>query len=216
MLTPAFPQLYPAADAVMDPARLVKGEFIGGRPTGITIHHAADRRLDVVRLELEQKGLGYHIIIDREGKIYSNAYLTHRVWHAGKAVWRGLSPNSTHLAISLLSWGEVKPIGGAAPDFKAWSGVSVAKADVAHRQSNTKPGQELFYWDAATQPQLDALKRVCLWCVQQGIDPQHICGHDECALPIGRKSDPGGVLPFTMAEFRLLLSTHASTEAKAV
>ncbi len=47
----------------------------------------------------------------------------------------------------------------------------------------------------------------CLW--QLKVNPEFkvdwIMGHDEVAIPLGRKSDPGGCLSVTMPEFREII-----------
>lgn len=170
-------------------------------PKGIVIHHSADRDLGRVQISLETRGLGYHLIIARDGSITQHAWLDHGVWHAGKALWMGYSPNTYFLSISLLSWGEIKRDGKV---FKTWSGAVLPDSEVVERVSNVN-GQK-YYWDAATPEQLASLSRLCQWCIDNGVPIKNICGHDECAIPKGRKSDPGGVLPMTMQEYRDFLA----------
>ena len=159
------------------------GPFNGFRPSGITLHYTADRDIARVVKTLKDRGLGYNVIIDRDGTIYQTAKLTDRCYHAGKAIWNGKSPNRTHLSISLISWGFVKEAG---PHYEAWNREMVPAWDVKDRF-----GQ---YWDAATEAQERSMLQLLVLLVGLGIDPGEICGHDECALPPGRKADPGGVI----------------------
>lgn len=156
-------------------------------PIGVTIHYTADDSLERSISALRMAGLGYHIIIDRDGSTYQCAPFTDRVYHAGKALWHGYKPNSSHIAISLISWGKLS-------HGKSWRGDVVPEAEIAERWG----GQ----WHEATPVQGQVLMNLLRWLVEAGIDPRHICGHDECALPPGRKVDPGGVLSKTMAEIR--------------
>jgi len=114
------------------------------------------------------------------------------VWHAGKALWGPHSPNRAHLSISLLSWGEVECLAPGA--FESWNGQAVTTTEVVERSG--------AWWDAATAEQEASLVDALVWVVQKGIYVSQICGHDECALPKGRKIDPGGVLSMTMEELR--------------
>lgn len=155
-------------------------------PTGITIHYTADGDLDRVKREMQTQNVGYHFIVDREGLIHQTASLAKAVNHAGKAMWNGQSPNRTHLALAVLSWGLLND------DQRAWNGSQV--------KGTKRKGQ---FWDVASSKQ----ERVTVNLIRGlmadfHITPANVCGHDECALPPGRKIDPGCVFTFTMPELR--------------
>lgn len=186
-----LPDLYPMVTKIIEPKALGAGPF---KPIGVTVHHSGDRDPSRVLTWLKAQGLGYHILIDRDGGVTQTTYFNLRVNHAGEASWLGQSPNQKHVAICLLSWGEVKPNG------QTWAAKrTIPAADVAARPSYLG---KLVHWDAATAKQESSLMTVLAWLVACGIDPAHICGHDECALPLGRKTDPGGVLSSTMKSIR--------------
>lgn len=185
-----FPDVYPWADQVHTAVFHSEGPFTVG-PRGVTIHYTADPKLDRCVRVLVERRLGYHLLIDRAGKVLQHAGLRQRLWHAGRAHWKGLSPNQDHVAIAFLGWGELERRGA---DVVAWNGDVVPAADVVERRGSI--------WEAATAAQEVSLRAVCAWLVKQGIRPENICGHDECALPAGRKVDPGGSLSFTMAALR--------------
>ena len=126
------------------------------------------------------------------------------MWHAGKAIWKGYSPNQRFLGVALLSWGEVKK--DTDGRFKTWNDEILSKNEVYWRVSNNGTNA-LYYWDGATPEQMASLTKIALWAAECGLPIDNICGHDECALPPGRKSDPGGVLPMPMMEFRKSLKT---------
>lgn len=190
-----FPKVFPGASRLHNGLVSTQGKFQDGSPQGVTVHYTASRDISSTVKELASKNLGYHLIIDRDGTIYQCADFSHRLNHAGKAMWDGLSPNQTHLAISLISWGWVKQLAPGA--FQSWSGKIVATDDCKQRL-----GQ---WWDAATTEQELALLKILRWVIIQGIDAGSICGHDECALPKGRKSDPGGILSLDMPKLRDLI-----------
>lgn len=156
-------------------------------PVGITIHYTADNDLTRSINSLRAINLGYHILIDKDGSCYQGAPFTDRVYHAGKATWLGYKPNSSHVALSLVSWGKLS-------HGKSWRGDKIPEQEIAERQG----GQ----WHKATDAQEKSLFDILKWFIDQGIDPRHICGHDECALPPGRKVDPGGILKMSMHEVR--------------
>ncbi len=201
-----LPQLYPMVRSVFRPTALGRGPFEGGSARGVTVHHAADRDLNRVQTEGATTRIGYHLVIDRDGFVHQTTYMDQMVAHAGEAIWNGLSPNRAHVAVSLLSWGRLTKTDGSS-DLVAWDGATVHPEEAAMRQGNLSP--ELAWWDAATPAQEEALFNLLRWFVACGIDPANICGHDECALPVGRKDDPGGVLSMTMQAVRLMLSGKA-------
>jgi N-acetyl-anhydromuramyl-L-alanine amidase AmpD len=155
-------------------------------PTGITVHYTADGDIDRVKREMDKNKIGYHFIIDRDGFLHQTANLTKSVNHAGKAMWNGQSPNRTHIAVAIVSWGLLND------DSLAWNGTRVV---------GTKRKGQL--WDAASMAQekmLDRLLRGLM--IDFRITPANICGHDECALPKGRKIDPGCTLSMSMSDIR--------------
>jgi len=169
-------------------------------PVGATIHYAADRDIKRVVTSLEKAKLGYHFIIDRHGTIFQISELSARVDHAGKAMWNFYSPNRSHVAICLMSWGLVNELAPGA--YESWSKMTVPSDDVI--KFNGK------YWDKATDAQFASLFELCLWLLDQGMLIENICGHDECAIPKGRKTDPGGILQMTMTDFRERLGKYQS------
>lgn len=190
-----FPRVFPGASREHQGVVQTVGAFHGGSPRGVTVHYTASRDISSTISTLASKNLGYHLIIDRDGTIYQCAEFTGRLNHAGKALWNGLSPNKAHLAVALISWGLLKELAPGA--CESWGGKLVATEDCKYRQ-----GQ---WWDAATTAQELALLKFLRWATIQGIDAGSICGHDESAIPKGRKVDPGGVLSLDMPRLRDLI-----------
>jgi N-acetyl-anhydromuramyl-L-alanine amidase AmpD len=190
-----IPRLYHGATTILTPDRMGVGPL---RPMGITVHYTGDRDVLRIRKALVDQGLGYHLIIARDGEVVQLTYLDLRVFHAGKASWNGQSPNRTHVAIAIESYGELQHEKGSG--YRAWNGTLVAMDKIAIRPGNFN--QTKYAWDAATTKQEASLMTVLRWFCSFGISPRNICGHDECAIPLGRKVDPGGVLSKTMVEIR--------------
>lgn len=189
-----FPDVYPWVHKLVSPTTLSVGPM---DPLGICVHYLADRDVDRSIHGLKEAGLGYHLIIDRGGKIFQTCYFNLRVNHAGVAEWNGLSPNRNFIAIAVASWGYLDA------GKKAWNGATI---DI--KETHLRPGNlssKLMFWDAATPVQETALINCLSWLVLRGISIKNICGHDECAKPSGRKQDPGGVLSRTMADMRVLI-----------
>jgi len=202
MASVKFPDVYSGASRVIESLKAGK---MDGLPLGITVHHLADRNIDASVASLRAEKLGYHAIIDRDGEFIQCCNFTDRVNHAGKATWCGVSPNRRHIAVAFSSWGEVnKNDNDDGFGYKSWSGAKVNLFEVAQRKGNLD--NIWRNWDAATIEQEHTLIKFLRWCIAFGVDPKNICGHDECAIPFGRKNDPGGVLSISMLQLRAVLS----------
>jgi len=165
-------------------------------PKGITLHYTAGASATSTIVHLESVGFGYHLLIDRDGTVWQMYYLDSTCSHAGKASWKGFSPNLNHISIALCSFGLLTPSKNIKDVFLNEYKHEVTQ--VSYRQNQ--------YWEPATQEQEDSLYDVCLWlCRSFNIDPDHICGHSEACLPRGRKIDPGGVLGYEMSYFRKIM-----------
>jgi N-acetyl-anhydromuramyl-L-alanine amidase AmpD len=164
-------------------------------PVGITLHYSAGGSVESCINALKQKKLGYHLIIDHNGDVYQFAEFDKKLNHAGNATWRGLSPNSNHVAVCLINWGILTKKDGK---YINWVKSVIPENEVRERDG--------VYYQIASPEQEAALERFLKWAiVEQKIDPRNICGHDEAAIPFGRKSDPGGMLALATKEIRTLL-----------
>lgn len=193
-----IPRLYHGATTILTPDLMGQGAM---RPNGVTVHYTGGRDVLRTRKALIQQGLGYHLVIARDGEVVQFTYLDTRVYHAGKAKWNGESPNRTHVAIAVESYGVLSR---EKSGYKSWNGDFVPVDKVIIRQGNFNRTEHA--WDGATRAQEQSLFAILKWFVSFGIDAKNICGHDECAIPLGRKVDPGGVLSMTMAEVRKSLT----------
>lgn len=163
-----------------------KQPFTAQGQRGVTVHYTASGCLNSALNAMQQSGLGYHFLIDRDGSIIQTSPLNHRTDHAGKAEWNEDRPNRSHISVSLVSWGLLNE------RSENYLGKVV--------ESVKRDGK---MWHPATKAQeasvLDLCKKIM---VAFKISHQNICGHDECCLPRGRKSDPGSIMSFDMKELR--------------
>jgi len=197
-----LPKVYKNAVRIVEPLRMSAGAMEGG-PVGITIHDLASRDVEASIKYLYGSGLGYHAIIGRGGEFVQTCYFSHKVNHAGASTWNGNSPNRTHVSVALACWGEVAEAAGG---FISWAKKEVPASEVKERTGNLDSIAR--HWDAATAEQEATLMAFLKWAVKNGISPKNICGHDEAAIPFGRKNDPGGVLSVTMPELRTRLQSR--------
>ena len=148
------------------------------------------------------RNLGYHVIILRDGTALKTMDFETRVHHAGKASWKEFSPNQYFLGVAFTSYGLVKRRG---EQFFAWPNdwrKEMFGDEVLYNRSSISEQQR--YWEAAPTAQVTKLLEVLSSLIEQyNIDPEMICGHDECAPD--RKLDPGGCLMMTMQEVRDVL-----------
>lgn len=197
-----FPKIYPFVSLIIHPTLFARSKFGPSGPQGVTVHYTADPTVEGALKSFGASGFCYHLIIDRDGRVTQSCYFDSGTWHAGNAKWNGQSPNRAHLAIALVSWGRLDADGAG---WRSWAGTSVPVEEVAFRPNNLDGQQEA--WHMATPAQEKILEDVLRWCIANGIKAENICGHDEAALPAGRKEDPGGVLVWRMADLRERLSS---------
>lgn len=191
-----IPRLYHGASTILTPDKMGVGPL---RPlVGVTVHYTGDVGIDRIQKSLLSEGLGYHLVIAKSGYVTQLTYLDLRVQHAGKAKWNGSSPNRSHVAVAIESYGKLQHVAGKG--YLAWNGARIEMGKVATRPDNLLNVQ--YPWDVATTMQEASLKAVLHWFLSYGIKPINICGHDECAIPFGRKVDPGGVLSMSMSDIR--------------
>ena len=175
------------------------------KPTGITVHYTADRDAARTVRSLVSSGLGYHFLIGRDGTIFQLADTSLGLSHAGKAIWNGASPNRSHVAISMLSWGKLVELAKGA--YVSWNGLAIKPNEISNKDGH--------FWDFCPLPQEASLVALLIaLCFDAKINPANICGHSECAIPSGRKADPGGVLSHTMDELRGIVVS--ATEEKGM
>lgn len=190
--------IYPFASKIVSPTQGSQGSFFKG-PSGVTIHYTADRNVDRAIQALKDRNFSYHLIIDRDGSVIQTCYFDKMTFHAGNAKWNDRSPNHEHLSVALVSWGYLTQ---EEKRFLAWNATEIPENEVAVRKGNLMTQGKAQPWDKATDVQEEKLLTVLSWFCANGILVEDICGHDECALPAGRKSDPGGVLSMTMNQLR--------------
>ena len=171
-------EYYPHIESLIEPDKDLRGEFTD--IMGITLHYTGARSTSSTLTALKSTGYRYHILIERDGSVHQLAKLTHRVNHAGRALWRGYSPNKYHIAVALESWGFLDQ------HHKSWAGTFIPPEERREFEGYT--------WDKCTEIQEVRLLAFLTWAIENGVPVNGICGHDECCLPFGRKKDPGGIL----------------------
>lgn len=206
-----FPQIgkdkpllyYP--DAIYTGAGMHRGRYYKkGYPEGAVIHfHAGRNNPKNLKNYLKKKGYGV-IIIDREGKVWQDSSLDQWQPHAGTSRWGDLkSLNSKFVGIEVMSSGMLKRKGDK---YHTWFKKEIPKEEVRYAAHNANIAAG--YYHTFTQAQEETLIRLLLWLHKNNpsiFKIQNVCGHDECGMPLGRKTDPGGSLSMPMPELRNIL-----------
>lgn len=133
-----------------------------------------------------------HLSIDASGRIVQQVPFDRVAWHAGASEYRGRKDvNKFSLGIEIGNPGPLLKADGGG--FKTTWGAPWAGGVLEAWHPNT-PGRGWRYWAEYSQTELDLCAHICtLWKLEYGI--VDVVGHDEIAVPVGRKSDPGPAFP---------------------
>ncbi len=176
-----------------------------GMPRGLVVHFTAGRsengKSNGVNslMGLASNGLGC-FTMDADGVIYKSK---HQGWddtayHAGKSEWKGKSSVSSYcMGMEICNAGKLDAEG------KSWFGVKYEDS-VIREITEAVDNQEKGKFHKYTEAQEKSLTEFIMW--QLSTNPEFsidwVVGHDECAVPLGRKPDPGGSFSFTMPKYR--------------
>jgi len=203
-----------------------------GFPDGLVIHYTAGRGNGLSNSEYARKqGLSY-LVLDKDGTLWQGAPLDQWGYHAGKSSMKYKNRTVTSVSkyligVEVISAGMLFGAkNGKRIDFSSnpslidnydgqlygwWAfhsnGIlkphqlpatpgSIVK--YTEKKGNIKPG----FYEKYTSEQMEGLYQLVYWL--KGVNPDfsfdYILGHDEVSPD--RKSDPGGSLGMSMANFR--------------
>ncbi|MDW3651232.1 MAG: N-acetylmuramoyl-L-alanine amidase [Bacteroidia bacterium] len=163
-------------------------------PTYIVVHNTAGASAisTINFLRRERPGVGYHIVIDRNGDLYQCAPFNKRIGHAGYSNWKGLESLNAHsIGISLSNYGPINKIQDGT--FRSEIGskiVPTAKAFKADHPNGT-PDRRNQYWETYEGIQIEKLQEL-IETLTAEYPIRNIVGHDDISR--GRKIDPGPTL----------------------
>lgn len=193
------------------PKMPVQGKFAKGGPLGAVVHFTAGRYDKGVQSAIDCANYGAtqdfaYWVIARDGTVLKTHDLDSWGWHCGASYCDALGNSlSKHLlGIEISCGGDLNHSGDT------WWGDSVPPAEIVEitkgRYTNEAPGKYQMY----TAAQETALIQLLQYLKQR--DPKNfsydnVLGHDEIALPAGRKCDPGGSLSMGMPGLRQLMKS---------
>jgi len=187
-----------------------RGKYPKGYPEGMIVHFNAGRN-DPVSTMATGRGNGYlYSALGRDGLLVQSNALNEWGYHAGTSSWvdpAGKKFSSVHTrlhGLEISSAGRVDPLSDGT--FKTWFKTILPASEVrtVAKKDNVQKGS----YHAYAKVQEQALIEYILWLKVNNpsvFNFDMVVGHDEVALPLGRKNDPGGALSMTMPEFRALL-----------
>jgi len=186
-----------------------KGKYKNLYPSGITVHFTAGRSMkgdrDSENCLAYGKKQGYaYWCLSRDGTIFQSHSLDSWGYHAGKAHWgQFTSCSDKMLGLEINCAGKLTKKGGK---YFSWFGEEYPENEV--RFVKAKENMIEGYYHKYTEAQEKSLIQLCLWLKSNNPDVfnfDNVAGHDEIAIPHGRKNDPGGSLSMTMPELRKML-----------
>lgn len=203
---------YPNA-VIKDFKNITRGNYKNNYPIGAVIHFTSGRfendMEDAINTGIWMAKEGYgSFIITRTGKVIQSAPLDKWCYHAGESYNEelGKSLSSKLVGIEIQSAGLLDKI---KDDFYPWWDRKnpIPKENVRYDALAVVPG---YYHKYTTQQEKALLDLLC-WLKSNNPDVfsfNHVLGHDEIAIPKGRKSDPGGCLSMPMSAYRNFLDVE--------
>jgi N-acetylmuramoyl-L-alanine amidase len=168
------------------------------KPTYLIIHYTAGPNASGAINHFKAEGTASaHLVIDRDGSITQMVPFDKGAWHAGKSKFGSTSGLNRHsIGIELVNIGRLtKREDGTWANWN--NSISVPNSEVTvltHKLESHPAG-----WHLYTQAQLSAAVAAAQ-AMHAAYGFTDILGHDDIAVPKGRKVDPGPA--FNMISFR--------------
>lgn len=171
----------------------IHGSKITG-PKFLIIHYSGsgDTAGTVAWLTKRGSNASAHIVIGRDGEVWQLASFDQRAWHCGESEWNGLKfLNGCSIGIEFVNQGPLTKDN----DGVFWSKWGHRIPDLTVQPATHKNESEARYWHKYTREQLAKGAEVARAILQAYPSIEDVLGHDDIAIPKGRKSDPGPLFP---------------------
>lgn len=169
-------------------------------PKFIVMHHTA--RLDyeavVEHFQTPSSKDSAHLVIDTDGATTQVVPFDVKAWHAGASYWSGYSDvNSVSIGIELINYGQTPHLVNGLVEPRRRGEFDPKKVgnpdEWLYAAHPLEPGQ-MQYWQKYTKAQFDVLDELIPLLVET-YKIREIVGHEDVAVPKGRKVDPGPAFP---------------------
>lgn len=172
---------------------LASGKFFptknhGGKikPRYLVLHFTANGTLSGTVKWFQKQGseASAHIIIGRDGEVVQMVPFHLRAWHCGQSRWRGLGDLNSHsVGIEMVNWGKLT--------YRKGKLVSWAQEVIDDDDAVEVMGE---WWQRYPGEQVEVCANLAREIVR-AYELEDVLGHNEIAIPAGRKSDPGPAFP---------------------
>jgi len=142
-----------------------------------------------------ESGASAHYVVDRDGSVTQLVALDRAAWHAGAASLGGRSDvNGRSVGVEIANRGLVMP--GKSPGQWTDAGGNVyTGAAIRKTHKIAGSGEVDGYWEPYPEAQVAAVVEL-VESLRDQFSIAHVVGHDDIALPRGRKTDPGPLWPW--------------------
>ena len=160
-------------------------------PRYICIHYTANDSFQgaINTLTNPNSKVSAHIVLGKQGELCQLASFTSKCWHVGQSEYKGLTElNKYCIGIELCNFGPLTQ--NKVGMFYSWNGKLIPPDDV-YTDDNGK------HWNTYTSAQLSVL-----WSLTEAIVKVYptiidVVGHEDLAMPRGRKQDPSVAFPMS-------------------
>ena len=172
-------------------------------------------------MTMKESGVSCHFHIDRDGKATRLVKLTDCAWHAEPAEWdyhgeTDSDVNEYSIGVELSNALLLRKKAGEfyweqGRRLLPYRGPTPVEASLVYENGNTIEG----YWEPYAEAQIQALHELIEKLKSIGYESAagNLVGHEEIAVPMGRKIDPGPLFPwaeFGRTERRTLAAMESS------
>lgn len=157
--------------------------------TAVIVHYTAGGSLGstVSWFRNPDAKVSSHYVVGRDGEIVQMVELDRAAWHAGKSELGSKNGvNRFSVGIEVCNWGKLRHEGGK---FLTYNGQKYTGPEPFKDEKGD-------FWEPFTDAQYQAIATICNHCIKS-FKIDHITGHSDISLPVGRKIDPGNAFDWT-------------------
>ena len=173
---------------------------------GIVLHYTAGGKAEGSARWFQDRAsrVSAHFVVGRDGEVIQCVDLDRAAWHSGNAqmTYKGQlrsAVNRFTIGIELANRGYLQKGDDGRFYYESGRGLKVYR-DGPEPQKATLvfgPGHEVTgYWEPYSDLLLYSLHRLLKRLDNAGFEQVALIGHEEIALPAGRKVDPGPLFPW--------------------